>query len=71
MKGGDCHDWDDDMWDKVTTYHSKLAIQWERKKEKKAKAVSSSSSSSGFPPSVSGPLCELSFSVESVCDYCP
>ena len=56
-----CHDCDDEMWLQVSSYRSKLALQ----QEKKAKAASSSSFS-GFSPSLPGPLCELSSSMESV-----
>ena len=54
------------MWHKVSSYHSKLAIQRERKKERKAKAAPYHSSFSGFSPSMPVPLCKLSSSVESV-----
>ena len=62
MTCGDCHDWDDEMWQKVSFYHSRLVIQQERK----AIAASSLSSFCGFSPSMPNPQCELSFSLESV-----
>ena len=65
-KCGDCHDWKGEMWHKVSSYHSKLAMQRERKKERKAKAASSHSSFSGFSPSMPVPHCELSSSLKSV-----
>ena len=54
------------MWRKVSSYHSKLAIQQERK----AKAASSLSSFSGFSPFMPVPLCELLSAVGCFCDYC-
>ena len=54
----DCHDWDNEMWRKVSDYHAKVAVQ----KERKAKAASSPSSFPGFLSSVPVPLCELSSS---------
>ena len=62
----DCHDWGDDMWNRVGEYHAKLPLQWERKKERKAKAASSSSSFSGFSHSVPVPLCQLSSSYDII-----
>ena len=53
----DCHDWDNEMWQKVSAYRSELAVQHE-KKDRKAKSSSSSSSLSGFFPSMPVPLCE-------------
>ena len=60
-KFGDCYNWDDDIWQKVSSYNSKPAIRW----EKKAKAASSFSFS-GFSPSVPVPMCELTSSLENI-----
>ena len=57
----DCCDWDDEIWQHISSYHVRLAIQRERKKGRKVKAASSSSFS-GFSPSVPVPLGELSSS---------
>ena len=55
----DCHDWTDEKWEKVSAYHEKLTVSWEKKEERKA--MSSSSSLSGFAsPSV--------MSIQSVLD---
>ena len=35
----DCHHWDNNMWQKVSDYHAKLATQTERKKKRKIKAA--------------------------------
>ena len=58
---GDCHDWDDEMWQKISAYCSKLAVQRVKKKERKLILLLFFLSFSGFPfvcPShyVSGPL---------------
>ena len=42
----DCHDWSAEMWNKVSTYRTKLAAQREKKEEGKSKASSSSFSGS-------------------------
>ena len=57
-----CHDWDDNMWQKVSDYHAKVSAQRERKKERKAKAASCLS---GFSLSMPIPLSSLSFSFDS------
>ena len=63
---GDCYDWDDDMWQKVSDYCTKLWAQEEReKKKKKAKATSSTSSLSEFSPSMPFLLCDLPCSFDS------
>ena len=36
-----CYDWTGEKWEKVSTYHEELAIQWKKKKKRKAKSFSS------------------------------
>ena len=54
----ECHDWSDDLGNRVSEYMHKLSLQREKKRERKAKAFSSSSFS-GFSPLMLVPLCQL------------